>query len=286
MYRPEDQLTTALRNMLRKYLQWFSVVSVLLVFVTGLLAVLWYRNPTGNYEPLIGVIVAITSLLGVPSLREWRANGSSELHAASATQLANATKAVPSQAASIEQANPWIAMRSIRATWPDRKIGVFSVSVSTVLFMFGTILQPAVQRLVEPENLNWKTMEICREHAPEFLLVTLLTAGVLPGIVTGLLCASGRSLNRRISLAIVSTIVSLSIFDSIFFFSLRRLLLESEIPEIRTLAHFGNYYFALLSNLFGGAAAGLIVGSATHLFAGVLSGEPQNASLSEELHNR
>jgi hypothetical protein len=153
---------------------------------------------------------------------------------------------------------------------------IFSISVSTLLFIFGNILQPAVQKLVEPDNVGWRLFEILRENSPVYLLGVLFVAGFLPGIITGLGCAKGHSLNQRIGFAVVSAIVSLSILDSVLSFYLRSFYLESEIPEIRSLANFGNYYFSLLSNLFGGSAAGLIVGSGTHLFAGVLSAKPKN----------
>jgi len=227
MGRPEDQLTTALRNMLRKYSPWFCVVSVLLVLVTDWIAVLWYRDPTGNYEPLIGVIGAITTLLGVPSLREWRANSSSELQTGPATQLPDVTKGVPRQAAFPEQAKPWVAMRSTWRIRSDRRIKLFSVSVSTMLLMFGPILQFAVQKLVEPESTGWRILEVSREHVPWVLLASLLVSGLLPGLIMELGCARGRSLNQRIWSAIILTIVSLSILDSAVFLPFRGLLSES-----------------------------------------------------------
>ena len=169
-----------------------------------------------------------------------------------------------------------LVLRSGRTTPFRKRLIIFSISLSTLLFIFGNILQPAVQRLVEPDNVSWRVIEALREHYPALLMVTLFVCGLLPGIITGLGCAKGHSLNQRIWFAIVSAIVSLSILDSVFFFLFRRSLLESKITEIQSLAHFGNYYFCLLSNLFGGAAAGLIVGSATHLIAGMMKNKPQN----------
>lgn len=174
-----------------------------------------------------------------------------------------------------------LALRSVRTTPSDKRLMIFSVSVSTLLFIFGNILQPAVKRLVEPDSINWRVIEASRELCPELLIVTLFVCGLLPGIITGLGCAKGRSLNQRIWFAVVSAIVSLSILDSAVFFFFRRSFVESKISEIQSLAHFGNYYFSLLSNLFGGAAAGLIVGSATHLIAGMLKDEPQNGKPNE-----
>jgi hypothetical protein len=266
MDSPEDQLTTPPRSVLRKYSLWFSVVSVLLVSLTGLLAVLWYLNPTGNYEPLIGVIAVITTLLGVPNLRECLAKRSGE-----------------SRSAFAMHANPRIATKSIRTTRPDRRIWIFSASVTTLLIMFGSILQPAVQRMVDPENPFWEVMEACRQGAPHILVAMLFVSSVLPGVVTGFFCARGHSHNQRILLATVWTVVSLIIFDSIAFLGVRSSLLESEIPQIRALADMGNLYFALLSNVLGGPFAGIFAGYVTHLYAGWVAAKPQHTEISEGL---
>jgi hypothetical protein len=97
---------SAVRSMLHRCSQFFGMLSGLLVLVTVVLGALWYRDPTGNYEPLIYVMGAIASLFGVPSLVEWLTKSSDELQTAPTTQLRSVEKCLPKKAASNEQGNP------------------------------------------------------------------------------------------------------------------------------------------------------------------------------------
>ncbi|MCO6413246.1 MAG: hypothetical protein J5I92_10915 [Thiogranum sp.] len=164
-----------------------------------------------------------------------------------------------------------LADRSGQITASNWKIRVFAIIVSTLLFMFGNILQPAVQELLEPDHIHWNLIKLMREHLPGTLLLLLFVGGLLPGIITGLGAAKGRSLNQRIWFGISSAVIALVILDTVAFFHNRNSFLQSEVVEFRAMADFGNYYFSLLSNVFGGVVAGLVVGSATHLFACALS---------------
>jgi hypothetical protein len=148
---------------------------------------------------------------------------------------------------------------------PRWKIAIFSIFVSTVLFIFGSILQVAVQIVFEPDNPAWAIIPILLKDHTNIVLFLLFVLNLIPGIITGVGCSIGRSLNQHILYAIVSAIVSLSICDTIFFFYTRRSYLQSEIPEIKVYADFGFYYFSLLSNVLGGPVAGILIGYLTHL---------------------
>lgn len=151
-------------------------------------------------------------------------------------------------------------------TKQDKKVLFFAVTISSVVFIFGCILQPALQDLFDPENSLWWVLKILRDKRPDLLILLLFVSCILPGIVTGVFCVKGRTLNQRIIFAAISAVVSLSILDSISFFYARNTILKSGIPELIKLSNFGQYYFSLLSNILGGPIAGLIVGYVTHLY--------------------
>jgi hypothetical protein len=95
---------SAVKSMLRKYSRFLRILSGLLVLATIVLGVLWYRDPTGNYEPLIYVMGTIATLVGgLPSLVEWLTKSSGELHTAPTTQAPKVAKHLPKEAASNEQ---------------------------------------------------------------------------------------------------------------------------------------------------------------------------------------
>ena len=93
---------SAVGSMLHRYSQFFGMLSGILVLVTVGLGVQWYRDPTGNYEPLIYVMGAIASLFGVPSLVEWRTKSSDELHTASTALIPNIVEHLPKKTAADE----------------------------------------------------------------------------------------------------------------------------------------------------------------------------------------
>jgi hypothetical protein len=95
---------SAVKSMLRKYSRFLRILSGLLVLATIVLGVLWYRDPTGNYESLIYVMGTIATLVGgLPSLVEWLTKSSGELHTAPTTQAPKVAKHLPKEAASNEQ---------------------------------------------------------------------------------------------------------------------------------------------------------------------------------------
>jgi hypothetical protein len=136
------------------------------------------------------------------------------------------------------------------------------VAVSTVVFSFGNILEPAVKLLLEGESPYWSLLMAFRKYAPAYLILGFFVGGLLPGIVTGLMVVKGDSLIHRLQYALFWSPISLSFFDAIAYV----LLWQSDVLELRALANWGNVYFSLLSNIFGGMAGGLIIGSVIHLF--------------------
>jgi hypothetical protein len=146
-------------------------------------------------------------------------------------------------------------------------IRILSIAVSTIVFIFGTILQNAVQILFEADETGAMFFTLLRRYHPSILLLTIFTGNFLPGIVTGLISTTGSSLRERIWFAIVAAIVSLSILDTIIFFFAPPVSLQAGRFQLSTYAELRTYYFSLLSNLVGAPVAGIIVGSATHFFA-------------------
>ena len=109
---------SAIRNILHRCSQFFGMLSGLLVLVTVVLGALWYRDPTGNYEPLIYVMGAIASLFGVPSLVEWLTKSSDELHTAPITQLPDVAMHLPEKAAAEEQGNRSVEIEAAPPSQP------------------------------------------------------------------------------------------------------------------------------------------------------------------------
>jgi len=145
---------------------------------------------------------------------------------------------------------------------------IFGVAVSTLVFAFGTILEPAVRSLLEGGHPAWSLLMAIRICDVECFLLGLFVSGLLPGVVTGMPVAKGRSLKQRLLCAVCLAPVSLSIFDAIAYAR----MWHSDIAEIRQLANWGNVAFSLVSNIFGGVAGGLIIGSAVHLFVSLTTG--------------
>jgi hypothetical protein len=96
---------SAVRSILHRCSQVLGMLSGLLVMVTVGLGVQWYRDPTGNYEPLIYVMGAIASLFGVPSLVEWLTKSGDKLHPPSTAPIPSIAEHLPKKAAADEQGN-------------------------------------------------------------------------------------------------------------------------------------------------------------------------------------
>ena len=137
--------------------------------------------------------------------------------------------------------------RSRGATLPDWKTIILSITVSTILFMFGHILQAASQLILfEPEKQGLVLLALVRKHYPVLTLTILFGMSLLPGVATGLSACIGRSLGERIVYAIVWAIFSMSILDTIIFFSL-----VQQTEDIK------DYYFGIISNIVGCPVTGM-----------------------------
>ena len=158
------------------------------------------------------------------------------------------------------------AVSASASTPHDWRVWLFAVVSSMVLFVFGNILQPAVQWFLEPGNPKWTLIGVAREQLPGLTLFLLFVSAALPGIVTGSICVRGRTLGQRIGFAMVAAVVSLSVLDALAFFPLRSYFVDSPYPEMQAAVQMGNFYFSLISNITGGAIAGLVVGAATNFF--------------------
>lgn len=149
--------------------------------------------------------------------------------------------------------------------FPRPRIVVLSVLLSIGLISFGFVLEPMVKSLFEG---SWDLMELLaaqRALHPGDSLLMPLSSALIPGIVTGLSSVRGHTLMQRIVFASVAAIASLWVYDTITFFALRSDRLASSIPQVESLADFGQLYFSLISDFVGGPVTGTIVGVFTHL---------------------
>jgi hypothetical protein len=60
-------------RIVRRYFPVVRLLPLLLVIATLVLGVFWYRDPRGNYEPLIYVLATLAALIGAPTL--WERTG-------------------------------------------------------------------------------------------------------------------------------------------------------------------------------------------------------------------
>jgi hypothetical protein len=140
---------------------------------------------------------------------------------------------------------------------------LFSIGVASIVFLFGNVLQPAVQFYIEGENPLWSLISLSRERAPGVFVLGLLTVSILPGILTGLAVLKGNSFNQRVAYGVIWAPLSLTLLDALMFY----LSWNHPVDAIRTAATWNNVYFSLLSNVFGGAVGGFLIGAAVHLYS-------------------
>jgi hypothetical protein len=65
-----------IREYIRAHLRLLLIVSLLFTTATIILAVIWWKTGDGQYEPFISVLLVLSGLIGVPSVREWISKGS------------------------------------------------------------------------------------------------------------------------------------------------------------------------------------------------------------------
>ena len=159
------------------------------------------------------------------------------------------------------------------STESSRLVLLSSIFIACVVFIFGSILQAAAQQVIEGGHVSWGLMMYMREQHPGLLLMGLLISGMFPGFVTGMICVKARSLIQRIWFASIAAVISLSVFDLVWFLWGQSLILESQVMELQPMADISYLYFSLISNLLGGSVGGVIIGVLTHGVVNVISKE-------------
>lgn len=144
---------------------------------------------------------------------------------------------------------------------------LFAVGVSTLVFTLVYVLELAVYTLLEPEYWGWSILMAVRRMAPGVFIVVFFVAGLLPGIVTGLMVMRGRALPDRILNGVIWAPISLCLFSTgslivFYVFWSDQLILVPSGQKLQVTG--GRIVFSLFSNIFGGAAGGLIVGGVVH----------------------
>lgn len=158
-----------------------------------------------------------------------------------------------------------VARAFLRRGYPRGPL-LFAAGMSTMVFAFGNILEPAVYALLEPDDPVWTLLTAIRKAVPGVFTVTFFVAGLLPGIVTGLMVTRGRSLTSRLLNGVLWAPVSLSLFDAVWYGAYYLCCLDWEVFGQKLPLTGGRLAFSLLSNISGGVAGGLIIGGAVHAF--------------------
>jgi hypothetical protein len=150
---------------------------------------------------------------------------------------------------------------------------LFSISVSTVIFTFGNILEPATKYVVEGQQdvrLTFFLYDCIRQLSPTIFFATLLVNGLIPGVITGLFILRAKSFRQRIVHGAIWSIVSLILYDAVIYY----LAIKNNSAIASLTASWSNIYFSMICDLFGGAVAGVIIGSLLHLYIEATHGRP------------
>jgi hypothetical protein len=142
---------------------------------------------------------------------------------------------------------------------------LFSISVSTVIFTFGSILEPATKYVVEGQQdvrLTFLLNDCIRQLSLPLFFTTLLANGLVPGVITGLFILRAKSFRQRIIHGAIWSILSLILSDAMVYY----LIIKNNSPIASLMASWSNIYFSMICDLFGGAVAGVIIGSLLHLY--------------------
>jgi hypothetical protein len=140
---------------------------------------------------------------------------------------------------------------------------LFSIGVSTIVFIFWNILEPATKSVVEGPFTFTSALNDCLRYLfPGTFFLSLFIGGLVPGIMTGLLVLKARSFRQRIVYGAFWAVISLTLCDAaLYYFNF-----NSNNPLAAKFATWPNVYFSLICDLFGGAIGGVIIGSLLHLF--------------------
>src|SRR5690348_2265928 len=66
----KGNVSQTIMRIVRRYVPVIRLLPLLLVTATLVLGVFWYRDPRGNYEPLIYLLATLAALVGAPTLWE------------------------------------------------------------------------------------------------------------------------------------------------------------------------------------------------------------------------
>jgi len=153
-----------------------------------------------------------------------------------------------------------------------RREALFTIGVSTVIFAFGFILEPAVKYVLEgPEGVKdlFLLNEGIRQQSPELFIACWLLNGLIPGISTGLFILKARSFRQRVGYGAFWAAVSLILYDLTAYYFVARSIKYEKIASLP------NIYFSFISDIFGGAVGGVIIGSLFHLYREAPQAQPR-----------
>jgi hypothetical protein len=133
-----------------------------------------------------------------------------------------------------------------------RREALFSIGASTIVFVFGNILETATKSVVEgPFTYTSVFSECVRYVLPATFFFSLFVGGFIPGTITGLMIIKARSFQQRIGYGAFWAVVSLTLLDAVFYY----FMFHSNNP-LATKLGWSDVYFSLICNLFGGVICG------------------------------
>src|ERR1700730_11289705 len=95
---------------------------------------------------------------------------------------------------------------------------IFSVTVASIVFCFGVMLQSAAQVFIEGDSAAWKSMRLLRDQSPGVFVFSIFLTGILAGIPTGLAVLKGTSFKQRVAYGAIWAPFSLTVVDIISHF--------------------------------------------------------------------
>jgi hypothetical protein len=104
-----------------------------------------------------------------------------------------------------------------------------------------------------------------RENEPGQFLFWAVASGLIPGALVGIAVSRGGTFSKRVWYGVFAAPIMLTLWDIFNFAYAATNLMHQQLT--RDALNWQLIYFSLLSNVFGGAVGGMLIGTSVHLFA-------------------
>jgi hypothetical protein len=150
-----------------------------------------------------------------------------------------------------------VAQAIFKRGYPGAQL-LFATFMGTMIFGLGNVLESAVYALLQPGDSSWAAIMNSRQFAPGQFSLAFFVSGALPGILTAVMVTRGESLSTRLLNGVIWAPISLLAVDAAVLIGAYLCCAQAQ--------PFGRNAFSVLSDVFGGAAGGLVIGAVAHVF--------------------